>query len=283
MVGNKRTPQQAAFFQDLKVWSEIKLRILEKYVDAYHRIRGSRNAKLFYVDGFAGAGHYGDDPTERREGSPVLLAKVAQRIADSDKQYRLICINVERDPEFFADLQSALLSFDPALVRALPGSFEELLPAILKEIGVWPAVFFLDPFGPSPIKLPNLRPLLARDVLSAQLRPLCPSAPGHLHLSPCRVRTQAGPVSAVAERSRKSFAPASRPTSAGNAGGRSRRPWEAPMCNAPSAGRKRSSGPRKHSRSGTRSGPTRCLARLEQVHDEVQHGGLVPRRGLRRG
>ena len=161
MVG-KRAPQQAAFFQDLKAWSEIKLRILEKYLRAYLNKRGSANPTLYYVDGFAGTGHYGDEDSELKEGSPVLLAKLAQEIADSGKAYRLVCINVELDPENFKKLQRALSSFDPELVQARAGAFDTLLPDILRETGTSPAVFFLDPFGPSPIKLPDLQPLLIR-------------------------------------------------------------------------------------------------------------------------
>lgn len=162
MTGRGSPSSHTVFFQDLKTWSEIKLRILTKYSDAYQRIRGSTSGKLYYVDGFAGAGWYGDQVSEGKEGSPVRLAKLAQQIADSSKPYRLICLNCEVDHQNFSRLQQALAGFDKEIVHNYSGSFETHLPDILKEIGRWPAVFFLDPFGPSPINLVNLHPILNR-------------------------------------------------------------------------------------------------------------------------
>jgi hypothetical protein len=45
-------PLEEAFFDELRAWSKIKLRILTKYFDAYRRIRGASNRVLFYVPKF---------------------------------------------------------------------------------------------------------------------------------------------------------------------------------------------------------------------------------------
>ncbi len=150
------------FFDGLKDWSEIKLRILTKYFRAYLYKRGSRNPKLFYVDGFAGTGRYGENEEEFKEGSPVRMAKFVQELADSPKPYQLVCINTEIDPERFAKLQESLLGFDPALVQARRGAFQEHLSDILDITRGAPGLFFLDPFGVRPIKLADLLPLLQR-------------------------------------------------------------------------------------------------------------------------
>lgn len=150
-----------SFFSELKDWSEIKLRILEKYVDAYRRKRGRWNPWLYYVDGFAGAGRYGKPP-DMEEGSPLRLARLAQQIAGEGKNYRLVCLNTELDPARFNELRSCLESFDPTIVQAWEGAFATHLPRILTLTRGAPALFFLDPFGVKPITMDQLRPVLTR-------------------------------------------------------------------------------------------------------------------------
>ncbi len=152
---------RATFFDELKDWSEIKLRLLTKYFDAYQRIRGGSHPRIYYVDGFAGAGEYGDGAT-RREGSPVRLARLAQQIAAAGKPYQLICINTEIDPGNCAKLERALAGFPTGLAQVRCGAFADHLPAILATISGAPAVFFLDPFGVKPITLAQTEPLLRR-------------------------------------------------------------------------------------------------------------------------
>lgn len=152
---------EESFFDAQREWSKIKLRILTKYSDAYQKIRGSANRVIFYVDGFAGAGRYGEDENGD-EGSSLQMARFAQQIADSDKPYRLVCINVEQHPRNYARLQESLKGFDPDLVRTRFGDFAEHIPSILQETRGWPALFFLDPLGVKPVVLRTLRPVLAR-------------------------------------------------------------------------------------------------------------------------
>lgn len=162
-MAGKKSNTEAKFFDELKVWSEIKHRILTKYTVIYHRYRGGRNPDIYYVDGFAGAGRYRNDRGGNcRDGSPVILAKVAQEIASSGKPYRVHCINVEIDPGNYADLKLCLEEFDAAIVDTKLGSFSETLPDIVRTIGVCPAFFFLDPFGVQELKLTELTPLLRR-------------------------------------------------------------------------------------------------------------------------
>ncbi len=52
-------PGQEDFFDRMHEWSERKLQLLKKYVDAADKILGSIN-RIYYVDGFAGRGTYRD-------------------------------------------------------------------------------------------------------------------------------------------------------------------------------------------------------------------------------
>ena len=102
MKATTKADCRADFFDGLKDWSEMKLRILAKYFRAYLYKRGSGNPKIFYVDGFAGTGRYGENEEEYREGSPVRMAKFVQELADAPRPYQLVCINTEIDPGRFA-------------------------------------------------------------------------------------------------------------------------------------------------------------------------------------
>jgi three-Cys-motif partner protein len=66
-------------FDEVGVWSELKLEILEKYGAAYTRAFARHpNLKKFYVDAFSGAGvHISKGSGERIDGSPVRALRIA--------------------------------------------------------------------------------------------------------------------------------------------------------------------------------------------------------------
>src|SRR5215211_2993459 len=127
MQAPERNGDQADFFDELRFWSRTKLRILEKYIDAYLRKRARFNPTIYYVDGFAGQGYYGQEGQPGEEGSPLRMARFAQRIRDDGKPYRLICLNTELSNKRCQELQRVLAGFDPELVHVFCGSFAEHL------------------------------------------------------------------------------------------------------------------------------------------------------------
>jgi len=134
--------QADEFFSDLKEWSARKLVIIEKYVDGFSRILGSKFKELFFIDGFAGKGAY--DGGEK--GSPVLIAELAQNYQNSHRSFTLRCINIERDANNYDNLCTETKKFG-RLVTNYEGTFEEHIEKILSQIQNIPAVFFIDPFG----------------------------------------------------------------------------------------------------------------------------------------
>src|SRR6266545_2254080 len=96
-------PMQEDFFDELKEWSERKLQLLERYIEAASKIMGS----VYYVDGFAGEGIYEDGS----KGSPVRAAELALRYQQDAKPYILKCINVEEDEKRFTNLQATTARF----------------------------------------------------------------------------------------------------------------------------------------------------------------------------
>jgi three-Cys-motif partner protein len=129
--------------------SRLKIEAYRKYLQPlafkvlhYHR-------RLWVVDAFAGAGRYASDASgSAADGSPLAAARFAHQYnvdhAREGKQVRLI--NVEKDPETFSRLQSALAPFGPVCVN-LPGRFQDRLDEIIRMVGREPVLFFIDPFG----------------------------------------------------------------------------------------------------------------------------------------
>lgn len=145
------------FFERLPEWSRWKHRILSSYLPRFVGILGSRHPTIGYIDGFAGAGRYGNPP---QDGSPLIAARLATELSQQGKPYGLRCINVE--PEFYDDLCAATSAFPTPLVTNLQGTFREHLPHILDLLGTQPALFFLDPFGDKGMEWEAIRQIAAR-------------------------------------------------------------------------------------------------------------------------
>jgi len=149
-----------SFYTERKEWSEIKHRLLGKYLVPYCFKLGSWNKEIFYVDGFAGKGKYEDGA----RGSPLIAADHAKRFKAEQRKFRLRCINVEQNKAYFEELCSHTSELEEkGLVFNFRGKFEDKIERILDVIKNFPTFFFIDPFGLSPIKFNVLKPILERE------------------------------------------------------------------------------------------------------------------------
>src|SRR4051812_2580516 len=114
------------YFQELKEWSRRKHAILTRYIGGAARILRT----VYYLDAFAGAGIYGTG-ANREVGSPVLIAQFAKQIADEGRAYRLRCINIEENPEWFAELELVTEQFGD-LVRNYQGTFVDHVDTVVR-------------------------------------------------------------------------------------------------------------------------------------------------------
>ena len=149
------------FFENLKIWSKRKHRLLEKYLPPFSAKVASTtiNREVYCVDGFAGAAKYDDGS----EGSPVLMAKFSDICSNWSKPVTLRIINIEPDQETFNSLETATQNWKlKAIVENLSARFEDSIPNILKIIGISPTLFFIDPFGPTGVRFSHLIPILQR-------------------------------------------------------------------------------------------------------------------------
>jgi three-Cys-motif partner protein len=147
------------FFTGPKAWSLRKHRILGKYLMPFSAKVGSRNPEIYLIDGFAGPARYGDN----YEGSPLLLARVADECAKWQTPVSLKIINVEAKRAHYKSLCEETRPWvERGIVDNKRSKFGAAVSEIVKTLGNKPAFFFIDPYGPSPLHFSYLRPILER-------------------------------------------------------------------------------------------------------------------------
>lgn len=149
------------FFENLKIWSERKHRLLRKYLEPFIAKVASitQNRQIYCVDGFAGAAKYDDG----KEGSPLLIAKFSDICLSWRTPAYLKLINVEPNPETFNSLELATQAWkQKGILTNVRGTFKQVSDSLLSEIGNAPTLFFIDPFGPSQVIFSDLKPILTR-------------------------------------------------------------------------------------------------------------------------
>lgn len=147
------------FFNELKEWSERKLKVLEGYLKPFVQIVGKWKDSEYvcYVDGFAGAGVY----TNGDKGSALRAVEFAQKCLEEKKVYQLRCINIEADDKNFKNLSLHTQKFGN-LATNLEGTFVDNVSHILQLISHRPALCFLDPFGLKGIDLQAIEKIVSR-------------------------------------------------------------------------------------------------------------------------
>jgi three-Cys-motif partner protein len=156
------------FFENLKIWSKRKHRLLEKYLPPFSAKVASTtiNREVFCVDGFAGAAKYDDGS----EGSPVLMSKFSSVCSNWSNPVNLRIINVEPDLTTFKSLETATQYWkEKGIVENINSRFEDSVSSILTKIGNSPALFFIDPFGPTGVRFSQLIPILQRNPAITEL------------------------------------------------------------------------------------------------------------------
>jgi len=153
------------FFDYLRPWSKRKHRLLRKYLPPFIAkvAKATSDREIYCVDGFAGAASYDDGS----EGSPLLIARFSDECAQWQNPVFLRLINVEADSRkegIFSSLEGATAEWkEKGVVTNIHSDFRSALPEILRTIGRSPALFFIDPFGPTHLYFDDLRPIFLRD------------------------------------------------------------------------------------------------------------------------
>ncbi|RUS33195.1 hypothetical protein BC938DRAFT_472676 [Jimgerdemannia flammicorona] len=156
----------ATFFEeDLAPHGYAKHLILKSHIEAWLAIFTQSNYNhLVYIDGFAGAGRYGDGPG--KPGSPLVFLS-------SWKKHRLyknfpetLVILIEKDDENREKLTAAVEEYqqeERLKIKIFGGDFTSLLEKELDErqLHRQPILAFLDPFGYTQIPMTIIRRLMS--------------------------------------------------------------------------------------------------------------------------
>lgn len=154
------------FFANLKVWSRRKHRLLGKYLPPFSAKVGSWARLIYCVDGFAGPAKYEDGSA----GSPLMMAQLADKAASWRKPVSLRLFNVESNSEHYKSLKHVTQPWEAnSIVINRQGQFGELVPTILSTISDNPALFFIDPYGPTYVHFSHLLPILQRQQRATEL------------------------------------------------------------------------------------------------------------------
>jgi len=132
------------FFESKQAAAVLKHALLKRYIPLFVGKTGSTSAggRVAFVDGYAGAGSYEDG----QDGSPILVMEEAHAL--TAKARDLHCIFVERDPEAFGKLSSAVATQGVGLTTTvLHGDVEQHLDRIKALVANQPVLYFFDPFG----------------------------------------------------------------------------------------------------------------------------------------
>ncbi len=156
------------FFKKLKPWSKRKHRVLGKYLPPFTAKVASRirQREIFCVDGFAGSAKYEDEQI----GSPLITAQFSDECAAWSNPVSLKIINVEANKKNFNSLRLITQSWEKkGVVINLNKKFNDAVSEILAIIGDAPALFFIDPFGPTGISFSHLEPIFKRSQQMTEL------------------------------------------------------------------------------------------------------------------
>ncbi len=154
----------SGFFDNIKDHSEIKLRILGKFLTPWSAKLGylatKGNGIVWYVDGFAGPGTYKDGD----KGSPVLGLRRAKHVQIEGRNYQLACFFIEKDQDNWRSLVhvAELYRSDGLKVSIKQGDFSNFIADIDESTKDSPVMLFEDPFGISPLKYDVFKPFLQR-------------------------------------------------------------------------------------------------------------------------
>lgn len=134
-----------AFFESKKAAAVLKHEILKGYVPPFAGKTGFRSPdhKVVIMDGFAGAGRYGDGSA----GSPAIFIDAAR----ATPSRKFLCYFVEKDKGNYTALRSMLeAEGEPITWEAWHGTAGAHMSEVLTRADGLPLFMFIDPYGIGP-------------------------------------------------------------------------------------------------------------------------------------
>jgi three-Cys-motif partner protein len=147
------------FFDRKRPWSHIKDEVVGCYMPPYlNKVKGLRH-KILLVDAFAGPGIYEGEDVSARYGSPLIIAREAEKYVPND----YVAFFFNKRKKHHTQLAQNLLDMGlpPQKAIAVHGDSRELLKILQGQITNQTLFVYLDPFGLS-VPFEILQSLLER-------------------------------------------------------------------------------------------------------------------------
>ncbi|MEO7145420.1 MAG: three-Cys-motif partner protein TcmP [Bryobacteraceae bacterium] len=144
----------------------LKHFFLEKYLETVAFHIGYTQGEFIYVDCFSGPWQSADEEFADTSIRISLdrLNYVREGLAAKERYPDIRAVFIEKSAEAFTALQRALRTHGHAVrTVAFPGTFEENIPGILREVGSAFAFFFIDPKGWTGFAMEEIRPILLHE------------------------------------------------------------------------------------------------------------------------
>ena len=125
-------------------WTEEKLQILERYLDAYTTALKNQPFDLVYIDAFAGVGEI--DVQEDREAVDFLRGSTVRAIQIRDKPFDEL-VFIEKDPARCSDLEKLRNEYPNRRIEVENSEANGFLRDFRRDWRAWRGVLFLDPFA----------------------------------------------------------------------------------------------------------------------------------------
>ena len=124
-------------------WTQAKLEILARYLDAYTTALKNQPFKLVYIDAFAGAGHI---ESRDRDAISFLQGSTVRAINVRDKPFDEL-IFVDKDAAQCAELERLRDEHPGRNISIEHSEANDFLRNLRRDWRAWRGVLFLDPFA----------------------------------------------------------------------------------------------------------------------------------------
>ena len=130
------------------VWTIEKLKILERYLDAYTTALKNKSFQLVYIDAFAGSGKItvSDQSNDRNELDEFVLGSAERAIGIQEKKFDQL-IFVDKNPNQCLKLEKLRYQNPDRNIIVEISDANEFLNGFSYDWNCWRGVLFLDPFG----------------------------------------------------------------------------------------------------------------------------------------
>ena len=127
------------------IWTERKLDLIERYLDAYTTVMTRQPFKLLYVDAFAGTGQV-EIATDDDEGRAILQGSARRALTIDNRPFDRLLL-IEKAVARYHELEALRAQHPGRDIRVRNEDANSVMQSLGMNWREWRGVLFLDPFG----------------------------------------------------------------------------------------------------------------------------------------